>query len=228
MSNIEQYKEIELYNFVPPSKNLLEKVNFIHKKLEKKYSCKIEKIDIFNYVYGILNSKDFLKAFEFNLKKDSPRIYLADSKEQFKKISEIGKLLIDLHLNYEEVEPYKECKVIEHNLLTKSVDNIYSVSKMKFSQKGKKDEIDFNEFITITNIPIRAYDFVVNGKSAIEWVMEKYSVSKDNKSGIVNDPNDWCKEVNNPRYILDLLLSIINVSIKTVDLIELLPKLDFD
>lgn len=202
--------------------------DYIQKKVENKYSCKIEKIEIFNYVYGILNSKDFLKTFEFNLKNEQPKIYLVDSKEQFQKISEVGKKLIDLHLNYEVVEPYKYCNVIEHDLLTKNVDNIYYLSKMKFSQKNKKDEIDFNEFITITNIPIKAYDFIINGKSAIEWIMERYSVSKDKKSGIVNDPNDWCEEVNNPKYILNLLLSIINVSIKTVELIKLLPKLDFD
>jgi len=53
--------------------------------------------------------------------------------------------------------------------------------------------------------PDKAYEYVVNGKSAIAWIMERYQVKTDKKSGIKNDPNDWAKEVDKPRYILDLL-----------------------
>jgi predicted helicase len=80
----------------------------------------------------------------------------------------------------------------------------------------------------LRNIPIKAYDYVVNGKSAIEWVMERHQVSTHKESGIVNDPNDWANEVGNPRYILDLLLSVINVSVQTVDIVSSLPKVDFN
>ena len=73
-----------------------------------------------------------------------------------------------------------------------------------------------------------AYEYVVNGKSAIEWIMERYQVSTHKESGIVNDPNDWAKEVGNPRYILDLLLSVINVSVQTVEIVEGLPKVKFE
>jgi len=79
----------------------------------------------------------------------------------------------------------------------------------------------------VSNIPSKAYEYVVNGKSAIEWIMERYQVSTHKESSIVNDPNDWAKEVGNPRYILDLLLSIINVSVQTVDIVNNLPKVDF-
>jgi predicted helicase len=99
---------------------------------------------------------------------------------------------------------------------------------MRFPKKGQKDTIIFNSAITIENIPEKAYEYVVNGKSAIEWIMERYQVKTDKKSGITNDPNDWADEVGNPRYILDLLLSIINVSVQTVDIVEGLPKLEFE
>jgi predicted helicase len=79
----------------------------------------------------------------------------------------------------------------------------------------------------IENIPLKAYEYVVNGKSVIEWIMERYQVSTHKESGITNDPNDWAKEVGNPRYILDLLLSIINVSMKTVKIVEGLPQVNF-
>ena len=93
---------------------------------------------------------------------------------------------------------------------------------MRFPKKDQKDTIIYNSKITIENIPAKAYEYVVNGKSAIEWIMERYQVI-----GITNDPNDWAKEVGNPKYILDLLLSIINVSVQTVEIVEGLPKVSF-
>jgi predicted helicase len=101
------------------------------------------------------------------------------------------------------------------------------VHKMRFSKKGQRDTIICNSKIMVSNIPEKAYKYVVNGKSAIEWIMERYQVKTDKKSGIKNDPNDWAEEVGNPRYILDLLLSIINVSVQTVEIVEDLPKVEF-
>ena len=109
-----------------------------------------------------------------------------------------------------------------------SGDHTFKVNKMKFPAKDQKDTIIYNGGIKLTNIPLEAYNYVVNGKSAIEWIMERYQVKVDKKSEIKNDPNDWSQEVGNPRYILDLLLSIINVSVKTVDIVNSLPKLEFE
>jgi predicted helicase len=94
---------------------------------------------------------------------------------------------------------------------------------MRFPSKGKKDTIIYNHYITIKNIPAKAYDYVVNGKSATEWIMERYAVTVDKDSQIKNDPNDWSREHNKPRYILDLLLNVINVSVQTVDIVNALP-----
>jgi len=91
-----------------------------------------------------------------------------------------------------------------------------------------KSRIIYNGNVVIEDIPAIAYDYVVNGKSAIEWIMERYAVTQDPKSLIVNDPNDWSKEHNKPRYILDLLLSVINLSVQSVGIINSLPKLTFD
>jgi len=108
--------------------------------------------------------------------------------------------------------------------------------KMRFAkvrnEQGKlvedKSRINFNGHITITNIPAKAYDYVVNGKSAIDWIMERYAVTVDSASGIKNDCNDWASEHRAPRYILDLLLSVINLSCQSVDIINALPKMQFD
>ncbi len=101
---------------------------------------------------------------------------------------------------------------------------------MTFAKNGKekdKSTIIYNGNITIQNIPAEAYKYIVNGKSAIEWLMERYCVSIDKKSGIKNDANDWAREHHKPRYILDLLLSIISVSIKTQQIVRTLPHLTF-
>ena len=98
---------------------------------------------------------------------------------------------------------------------------------MRFENKDKKDVIIFNSDIKIKNIPLEAYDYQVNGKSAIEWIMERYAVTINKDSQIENNPNLWCEENKNPRYILDLLLSVISLSIKTNELIKKLPKISF-
>lgn len=112
----------------------------------------------------------------------------------------------------------------------------FAVEKMRFAkvrdENGKlvadKSKIIYNGHITIENIPFKAYEYIVNGKSAIEWIMERYAVTQDSKSLIVNDPNDWSKEHNKPRYILDLLLSVVNLSVQSIEIINSLPKLTFD
>ena len=196
--------------------------NWIYEKVIEKYENKsVAKEDVFYYVYGILHSKDYRETFKFDLKKSLPSIPLVDNYEDFIKFSKSGKKLADLHLNYEKISPYKDCEIIKNN------DN-YKVIKMKFGKNKDKSIIQYNDNIIIKNIPSKAYEYVVNGKSAIEWIMERYAITTDKKSGIVNDPNDWCKKVNDEKYIFNLLLRIINVSVKTVDIINSLPKLNFE
>lgn len=109
----------------------------------------------------------------------------------------------------------------------------FAVEKMKFAkvrdENGKlvadKTRIIYNGHISIENIPLKAYEYVVNGKSAIDWIMERYAVTIDKASQIKNDPNDWSREHKQPRYILDLLLSIVILSCQTVDIVNSLPLL---
>ena len=140
-----------------------------------------------------------------------------------------GRKLAELHVNYEEVSPYEGVEVSGDNPMPdEDLYRFYRVEKMRFSKKGQKDTIIYNSRINVSNIPAKAYEYVVNGKSAIEWIMERYQIKTDKDSSITNDPNDWSKEEGHPRYILDLLLSIINVSVQTVDIVNDLPKLEFE
>lgn len=200
--------------------------DFIYKRAKEQYGKNVTKEDIFYYVYGFLHSKEYRETFANDLKKMLPRLPLVESVPDFWAFSKAGRKLAELHLNYENYPKPEEVLV-----MISSKGNVnYEVSKMKFPTNHKKDKRDiiFNDTILIQNIPAKAYEYVVNGKSAIEWIMERYQVTTDKNSGITNNPNDWATEVGNPRYILDLLLSIINVSIQTVDIVNNLPKLKFE
>ena len=195
--------------------------DYIFNLAKEKYSTKITREDIFYYVYGFLHNEDYKKEFEADLKKLIPRLPLIDDYNTFKIYSDIGRELADLHLNYENIER-------DSNIIVEGEEsNNFKVEKMRFSNKDKKDIIIFNSDIKITNIPLEAYDYQVNGKSAIEWVVERYAVTVNKDSGIENNPNLWCEENENPRYILDLLLSVISLSLKTNELIKKLPKIEF-
>lgn len=196
--------------------------NFIHERAKALYGKNVSKEDLFNYVYGILHSPEYRLAFAHDLQKMLPKLPLVQDVRDFWKFSKAGHNLIELHLNYEDVSP---C----HGVQVNGEDSgIFRVEKMRFPKKGKTDSIIYNSKITVSNIPDKAYNYTVNGKSAIHWIMERYRVKTDKKSGIVNDPNDWSEEIGNPRYILDLLLSVINVSVQTVEIVEALPKLEFE
>lgn len=196
--------------------------DFILGRAKKQYGKNVSKEDIFYYVYGFLHSTEYRELFANDLKKMLPRLPLVEDVRDFWKFSKAGRALADLHINYETVPAYPDVKV-------KGDDGkFYTVEKMRFPKKDQKEIIHYNSKITISDIPAKAYDYVVNGKSAIEWIMERYQVSKHKESGITNNPNDWATEVGNPRYILDLLLSVINVSVQTVDIVNSLPKVEFE
>lgn len=180
--------------------------------------------DTFAYVYGVLNSKEYQEKYANDLKKDLARIPIVKNKEKY---VEVGQKLMDLHLNYEEVPVYDGVEI------TPFVNPSYKVTKMRFSkkrdEKGKSvndlSTIIFNSDITISNIPEKAYEYVVNGRSAIEWIIDQYQVKTDKKSGITDDPNNYSED---EKYIFNLLLRIINVSVQTVDLINSLPKFEVE
>lgn len=222
--------------------------DWILKEVRTRYGAKnITKEMIFYYVYGLLHSKDYRERFAADLKKSLPRIPIVDRVEDFMEFYKAGKELADLHLNYETVEAYPDVIVhgdrkvpvdVKRDPATggyvqapaddKAYDYFRVVDKMRFKSKNDKSTIIYNGNITIENIPAKAYEYIVNGKSAIEWIVERYCVSQDKKSLIKNDANDWAREHHKPRYILDLLLSVINVSVQTVDIVNNLPKLKFE
>lgn len=193
------------------STELIPNKDNVNELFAQKY--KIKKEDIFPFIYALLNSPDYQKYYANDLKKDLARIPNVIPKEEYIKI---GKKLINLHLNYEKVPVYDKVTIAK-------TGNDYKVTKMRIDKKFKdRSVIIFNNDITISDIPKKAYQYIVNGKSAIEWIIDQYRIKADKKSGIVDDPNEYSDD---PKYIFNLLLRIINVSVQTVDLINQLPPL---
>jgi len=180
----------------------------------------VDKDGIFYYVYGLLHSPAYRATFAVDLKKSLPRLPLVAAAD-FWAFSRAGRALADLHLHYENVPPHPDV------IVTGAESGLFRVEKMRHPAKGHTDTILYNSRITLSGIPAAAYDYIINGKSAIAWVMERYQLTTHKESCIVNDPNTWADENGNPRYILDLLLSVIHVSTQTVALVDSLPKLTF-
>jgi predicted helicase len=181
---------------------------------------KITKTDIFYYIYGILHSPEYKTRFAADLKKMLPRIpHAAD----FWAFSTAGKNLAHWHLNYETIEPYP-IDELKQTLFVEADD--YQVTKMQFGRKNRqidKTTIVYNHKITLSGIPLQAYDYKVCDRSAIEWIMERYQITKNKDSGIVNNPNDWSDD---PHYIVDLVKRIVRVSLETVAIVNNLPPLN--
>ncbi|MEZ0001620.1 DEAD/DEAH box helicase [Sinorhizobium fredii] len=192
----------------------------------------ITKDDLFHYVYGVLHSEDYRVRFADNLSKQLPRVPAVKKAADFWAFVEAGRELGNLHCGYEQVEPYP-ITIAQGDLRLANIsdpERFYRVEQMKFA--GKRPKLDkttviYNANITMTGIPLEAYAYVVNGKPALEWVMERQCVKTDKASGIVNDANRYAVEtVGDPAYPLKLFQRVITVSLETVKIVNSLPELD--
>jgi predicted helicase len=206
----------------------------ILKEFRKTYGKDVSKDDIFYYVYGILHSPEYRTRFASDLKKMLPRIPLTQETADYKKFTKAGRDLAQWHLNYETIEAYPLAEISPE--LGLDPWKQYHVTKMTFDkpsptqkaagQKQNKTTIHYNSHLTLDGIPLEAYDYIVNGKPALEWIMERYQITIDKASAIKNDPNDWCREHNNPRYIVDLIKRVTRVSLETMKIVNALPALN--
>ena len=187
----------------------------------------ITKEDLFYYIYGILHSPDYRARFSDNLVKELPHIPAVKTLEDFKAFASAGRALGHLHVNYESVEKYP-VKLVTKKKKLGAAD--FYVTRMCYGGRGKNKDrsiIHYNDKITLTGIPLAAYDYIVNNKTAIDWVMERQSIRIDKTSGIVNDANDFAREtMHNPAYPLELLLRTITVSLETMKIIRNFPELE--
>lgn len=190
----------------------------------------ISKEDVFYYIYGLLHSEEYKIRYADNLTKELPRIPCVKKPTDFWVFSKAGRDLAELHINYESVEPYPVHFACGSLFMDSFEDKDYRVEQMKFAKKGKvvdKTTVIYNHQIIMNNIPLEAYQYVVNGKPALEWVMERQAVTTHKESGIVNDANLWALEtMNDAAYPLKLFQRVITVSLETMKIVKSLPRLD--
>jgi predicted helicase len=193
----------------------------------------IEKIDVYHYVYGILNDPAYREKYAANLKRELPRIPF---RTDFWAYAEAGKKLMDIHIKYEDQDKYPITEewslpknyVHPHGIAVNTIEQVplqerYYVSKMK-RDKNDPTKLIYNDFLTISGIPSDIDEYKLGNRSALNWIIDQYQVSKDKRSGITNNPNDWSYESSNPRYILDLIQRIITVSMETNKIVQGLPR----
>jgi predicted helicase len=189
----------------------------------------IGKEDIFYYVYGLMHSPTYKEQYKADLMKMLPRI---PKVKNFWGYSQAGRDLAELHLNYETVEPYPLDEIVAGPGISPSpaageeAYDYYRIKKLSFAGRKDRSSIVYNQGITLGGIPDEAYDYQVNGKSALEWIIDRYQVTTHKDAQITNDPNDYCREVSNPRYILDLIKRIVTVSVETMNIVAQLPPLE--
>ena len=182
--------------------------------------------DIFHFVYGKLHDPGYRTKYAADLKKMLPHIETPTSRAEFDKFAAAGKELMDLHVGYEDVEPWPLDIQVKGD---ESDRETWRVLKMKWAKRkdpetGKNvndvTKLIYNKRVTIAGIPAEADEYMLGSRSAVAWLIDRYQVKKDKASGIVNDPNDWADEVGNPRYIVDLIGKVVRVAMETVRIVD--------
>jgi predicted helicase len=190
---------------------------------QEKCDKKISKEDIFYYVYGMLHSSEYKTMYQNDLSKMLPRIPFS---KDFNSFCKAGRKLADLHLNYENVELFPLSQNSEIDMGDNRLFNITKLSYAKSQGKEDKSTLIYNNRITLSKIPKEAHEYIVNGKSALDWVIDRYQISPDKDSQLINNPNLWGEESNDPQYILNLIKRVVTVSVESVKIINALPKIE--
>lgn len=194
------------------------------------YGPQVTKDDIFFYVYGLLHSTEYRERYAADLKKQLPRIPMVTGLERFDAFVTAGRTLSELHIGYEDIEPHPLTEIVSPAAPVDEYER-FAVKKMKYDGKAgawDKTRIRYNDFIDIEGIPLEAQEYMLGSRSGLDWIIERYQVKTDKASGIVNDPNDWSREHEQPRYIIDLIGRITALSLKTMEIVNGLPTLEID
>ncbi|WP_373280754.1 type ISP restriction/modification enzyme [Mycobacterium celatum] len=195
----------------------------ILKLYRKAIGEQVTKDDIFYYVYGLLHDPGYRETYAADLKKMLPHIPTPESRERFDQVADAGRRLAGLHVGYEAVDPYP----LEVQLKPGTDPNdreTWRVQKMRWLTKADHSAIIYNPKVTIAGIPGEAERYMLGSRSALGWIIDRYQVATDKSSGIVNDPNDWCDEHDDPTYIVDLIKKVTTVSIGTMKIVDSLAE----
>lgn len=197
--------------------------------------CEICKEDIFYYIYGIFHSPDYRAEYQNNLVRQLPRIPRVADYGDFVAFRDAGIHLAKVHLFYEQVPLYQGCELEARDILTIEKqevvgghDDWFYVEKMRVERKSGGSTIIYNDHIKIHGIPEMAWEYKLGGVSALNHIITRQSVTRDKRSGIVNNANDYAESIKNVRYPLELFLRIVTVSLFTLNMQKKMPTLNFN
>ncbi|MEU4060330.1 DEAD/DEAH box helicase [Rhodococcus qingshengii] len=188
----------------------------------------VTKDDIFVYVYGLLHDPAYREAYSADLTKMLPHIPTPESRERFEQLATAGRRLADLHVDYESVDPYPLDVQIKSGASAGDRET-WRVSKMKWGKKKDPETVKnvddrtslvYNPKVTISGIPEEAERYMLGSRSALAWIIDRYQVKTDKPSGIVNDPNDWCDEHDDPTYVVELIKRVTTVAVETMKIVD--------
>ena len=227
-------QESSIYGEVGEELDGYRRVDNITDKIKKRYrdalGSNISGDDIFHFVYGKLHDPEYRSKYAADLKKMLPHIETPATREEFDKFTVAGKQLMDLHINYEDAEPWPVTFSVKGDENDRETWRVVKLAwaKKKDPETGKNvndvTTLKYNKHVTITDIPEEADEYMLGSRSALAWIIDRYQVKKDKASGIVNDPNDWADEVGNPRYIADLIAKVTRVAVETVRIVKSLKS----
>ena len=194
----------------------------------------VSKDDIFYYVYGQLHDPHYRMSYTTDLKKMLPHIPTPESRDRFDTVMRAGRTLAELHTGYEAVEPFPLSIEVKKGASVEDRET-WRVTKLKWGRVRDEETgklvndpttIVYNSKVTITGIPVVADDYMVGSRSALGWVIDRWQVKTDKPSGLVNDPNDWCDDVGNPQYLVDLIARVTTVAVETTTIVDTLGGLN--
>ena len=224
-STTDSHQCFPFYTYHPDGSNRRENItDWALAQFRERYADpNISKWDIFHYVYALLHHPGYRQRYALDLKRSLPRIPFAPD---FQAFARAGRQLADLHLTYESAERYE----LDWQITRSPVD--YRVEKMRPGKKSDAElggykvyeALKYNDSLTLRGIPERAFAYRLGNRSALEWIVDQYRVKTDKRSGITHDPNGYSDDA---QYILKLIERVITVSLRTVDVVEGLGRMDF-
>ena len=177
----------------------------------------ITKDAIFDYVYGVLHAPGYRERFANNLAKELPRVPFAPD---FHAFAEAGRALAELHLGYETCEEYPLEVAFTGEGSPRPEHFRIGARAMRFAD-DEKTVLVVNDHIQLEETPPEAHEYQVNGRTPLEWFIDRYKVTQDKESGIVNDPNGWFAD---PQDLITAIRRIVHVSMETARIVNALPE----
>ncbi len=214
LASTDAFQCFPYYTYSPDGTNRRENItDWALSQFQAQYGPAVSKWDIFHYVYAMLHHPQYRERYAENLKRDLPHIPLLHTTDAFQTCVRIGQQLMDMHLNYEQAKEYK----LEW-LPDKDVRFSWRVEKMRLS--NDKRVVVVNESLRLGPLPPECFEYRLGNRSALEWVLDQYQVSKDARSGIESDPN----RLDDEEYIVRLVGRVVTVSVETVRLVNELAE----